>query len=128
MTLRDPKTGQFIRNRASKHLSMTYALGLLKTGVYATCFSAFLGMLAATILFLQIETLKRDVAVQKAAINSTHFDSGAECFTLKEEPSTEVIGMIDSHELAGEPEAPVLETEKPRPLIRVIRNGKTTYE
>jgi hypothetical protein len=123
--LRDPHTGRFIKNRARKYAEYSYGIGLLKTSIYAVCVMAFFGIIAATILFLQIQTLKRDITVHEATAAKL-FDSQEECFTVEEEPSTEVIGVLDSHELLGGNEEP--ETEKPRPEIRVFRNGVMTLE
>lgn len=125
MTLRDPHTGRFIRDRAKKHMDASYALGLLKSGIYTTCFSAFLGILTATMLFLQVETMKQDLKAYTSTAAAEKFDSPTECFAL-EETSTEIISVLDSNELAGGTIEP--ETEKPRPLIRVFRNGVVSYE
>ena len=125
MTLRDPKTGRFIKNRAKKHLEISYGISLLKTTIYAICFFAFLGMLAATVLFLQVETMKRDLKSYTSTAAAERFDSTTECFPL-EELSTEVIGVLDSNELVGGTIEP--ETEKPRPAIRVFRNGRESLE
>lgn len=120
--LRDPKTGRFIKNRARKARDYSYGISLLKAGIYATCFATFMGILAVMMLFLRVHELKKENREQYAqliVLLENNKEVVLECPELsKADPVMETLP-----ELMGAPE-----TEKPRPAIRVFRNGRESLE
>lgn len=120
--LRDPKTGRFIKNRAKKIFDYSYAISLLKTGIYATCFASFMGILAVMMLFLRVHELKKENQEQYAQLIVLLENNKEVVLECPELPEADPV-METLPELKGAPE-----TEKPRPLIRVIRNGNVSWE
>ena len=129
-TLRDPVTGQFTSANGKKpDPVLTFA----NTVIYVVCFSAFLQAVTLGLFYYELHNLRKDVIQNRQLVEEIQVN-GVPMMAEPELPESEyeIPSASPSNELKGgfdEPLAvPASNTEKPRPLIRVFRNGKESLE
>ena len=118
---RDPTTGRFAQHPNSVQLSKRKAEEhfLALTIIYVVCFCTIALIIAITMLFIQFQMLKD-------LVNKNSMQIRELTLLLQETDSAELV--IGEDDLSLNIETPIVDEEKPRPLVRVFRGSEVTEE